>query len=510
MGRNEGTEEPDPDRRRERAREVALFRYALIRAAADARLTTRQRGALVRELAEAEHTGPFGDRVRVSRVTLDRWIRTWRAGGFDALVPSSRRSEPRTPAQTLDLAAALKREVPARTATQIQQILLAHAGSAPSARTLQRHFARLELNTRPDGSPPRAFGRFEAAAPNDRWTGDALHGPVVAGRKTYLFAFIDDHSRALVGYRWGHSEDTVRLEAALRAGLAARGIPKVAYLDNGSAMVSSQLLRALAVLGIQLVHSRPGQPAGRGKIERFFRTVREQFLVELGVPGAARAIDGLTGLNELFAAWVETVYHQRVHSETGQAPLARFLAPGPPTLPSPSQLHEAFLWSARRTVTKTATVSLHGNIYEVDAALVGRRVEVVFDPFDLTALDVRYSGRSMGTAVPHRIGRHVHPDAHPDAHPETATEPAAATGIDYLRLVADRHTAQLAEQVRYASLPADAALEAELASFADLHQQLAGVPGGAEHVPGQLDLTTLLDIEDHADHADPAETQERA
>lgn len=62
-------------------------------------------------------------------------------------------------------------------------------------------FARLELNTRPDGKAPTAFGRFEAAAPNERWTGDALHGPVIAGRKTYLMAFVDDHSRALTGYR---------------------------------------------------------------------------------------------------------------------------------------------------------------------------------------------------------------------------------------------------------------------------------------------------------------------
>lgn len=489
MSRHEGTEEREVDRAAERAREVGLFRYALIRAAADPALTTRQRGALVRELAVAEHTGPFGDRVRISRVTLDRWIRIWRTGGFDALVPSNRRSEPRTAAQTLELAAALKREVPARTAAQIAAILTAHAGSAPSARTLQRHFARLELNTRPDGSPPRAFGRFEAVAPNERWTGDALHGPVVGGRKTYLFAFIDDHSRALVGYRWGHSEDTVRLEAALRAGLAARGIPRVVYVDNGSAFVSSQLLRALASLGIQLTHSKPGQPAGRGKIERFFRTVREQFLIELAAPGALATVNGLTGLNELFAAWVETVYHRRVHSETGQAPLARFLATGPPTLPSPAQLHEAFLWSQRRTVTKTATLSLHGNVYEVDAALVGRRVEVVFDPFDLTELDVRYQGRSMGTALPYRIGRHVHPDAHPETPDQ---DPAPATGIDYLRLVADRHAAALAEKVRYAGLSTDGALDAELASFAKLHDTLVD----PEQIPGQLDLTALIDPHD--------------
>jgi putative transposase len=490
----------DSGGRGDRAREVALFRYALIREAADPALSTRQRGRLVRDLAEREHTGPSGQQVRLSRVTLDRWILTWRRGGFDALLPRARNADPRTSAAVLELAAALKREVPARTAAQVRAILLASAGpggAAPSQRTLQRNFARLELNTRPDGLAPRAFGRFEAAAANERWTGDALHGPVVAGRKVFLFAFVDDHSRALVGYRWGHSEDTVRLEAALRAGLAARGVPKVVYLDNGSAMVSAQLLRALAVLGIKLTHSKPGQPAGRGKIERLFRTVREQFLVELAAPGALAAVTDLARLNELFTAWVETVYHQRIHTETGQKPLERFLAAGPPTLPTPQLLREAFLWSHTRRVTKTATLSLHGNTYEVDAALVGRHVEVVFDPFDLTTLHVRYQGRPMGTAVPHRIGRHVHPDARPDQPPP----PAPPTGIDYLGLVAAQHHAQLAARINYTDLAhpdpiadqaADEALEAELASFTDLGKQLrtGQLP---DQIPGQLDLTDLID-----------------
>jgi putative transposase len=91
---------------------------------------------------------------------------------------------------------------------------------------------------------------------------------MIAGSKSYLFAFIDDHSRAIVGHRWGYAEDTVRLAAALRAGLAARGIPQTLYVDNGSSFVDAQLLRACASLGIRLIHSRPGQPAGRGKIER--------------------------------------------------------------------------------------------------------------------------------------------------------------------------------------------------------------------------------------------------
>lgn len=428
----------------DRRRDVALFRYSLIREAADAGLTKAERGALVRALAGREHLGPSGERVQVSRNTVDRWIRAWRVGGFEALVPVARAEGPKTPAAVLDLAVKLKREAPARTAAQVVEIMATAEAWAPSARTVQRHFARLGLNTRPDGSPPEAFGRFEAAAPNDRWTGDALHGPVVEGHKAYLFAFLDDHSRAVTGYRWAHSEDTVRLEAALRHGLAARGVPSSIYVDNGSAFVAAPLLRACAVLGIRLVHSRPGRPQGRGKIERFFRTVRDQFLVEV----EARGVGGLVELNRLFSAWVETVYHRRSHSETGVAPLERFGAGGPFRLPSPAQLHEAFLWSERRLVTKTATVSLHGNTFEVDAALVGRRVELVFDPFDLATVEVRFEGRSMGLGVAHVVGRHTHPMVKAGTPP-----PPAATGIDYLGLIEARHAAELAARIDYSGLP---------------------------------------------------------
>src|SRR6266851_3963702 len=231
----------DDDARVQRARAVALFRYALIREAADPALSTRQRGRLVRELAARGHAGPFGEPVTVSRPSLDRWIRAWRSGGFDALAPPARQVTPRTPAEVLELAAALKRENPDRTAAQVARILRASGGWSPSDRTLQRHFTRLELTTRPDGSPPQ----------------------------------------------------------------------------------------------------------GRGKIERLFRTVREQFLVEITGDAAAsgrRHVTGIAELNRLFTAWAETVYHQRVHSETGQAPLQRWAegwAGAAPPLPGPGQLHEA-------------------------------------------------------------------------------------------------------------------------------------------------------------------------
>ena len=436
--------------RAERARLIGLFRYQLIREPADPAHSTKARGRLVRAIAAREHTDPFGRPVRVARQTLNRWIRDWRAGGFDALVPNPRQATPRTPAEVLELAVALRRENPDRTAAGIRRILRAQLGWSPDERTLQRHFTRLGL-TGQSAARPAVFGRFEADRPNELWTGDALHGPVIAGRKTYLFAFVDDHSRAIVGHRFGYAEDTVRLAAALRPALASRGVPEAIYVDNGSAFVDAWLLRACAKLGIKLVHSAPGKPQGRGKIERLFRTVREQFLVEItGDPDLAgrHHVAGLLELNRLFTAWVEIDYHRHTHSETGQPPLQRWQAGGPFPLPTPAALREAFLWEQQRTVTKTATVSLHGNAYQVDTALVGRKIELVFDPFDLTQIEVRHQGAPMGLAIPHHIGRH----AHPKARPETPTAAPKPTGIDYARLVDTAHHAELARRVNYAAL----------------------------------------------------------
>jgi len=317
------------------------------------------------------------------------------------------------------LAVALKKENPARTAAQVQRILRAQSGWAPDERTIQRMFNRTGLTAMVTPQAAPVFGRFEASRPNEIWTGDALHAIRVDGRKTYLFAFLDDHSRAVMAARFGFAEDTIRLAAALRPALGTRGVPEHVYVDNGSAFVDAWLLRACAKLGIKLVHSQPGRPEGRGKIERFFRTVRGQFLAELTEARAAQIPD-LAELNRLFTAWAETVYHVREHSETGQPPLARWEAGGPFPVPAPAALADAFRWSEWRTVAKTATVSMHGNRYQVDPGLAGRRVELIFDPFDLTVLWVRSGGMDAGVATPHHITRHAPPKAPPEPPPGDA------------------------------------------------------------------------------------------
>jgi len=441
--------------RRERAQEIALWRWTLVEPAMDPALTSRQRGRIVRDLASREHEGPDGKKkVAVSRRTLDRWVVARRGGGFEALVPEPRQCAPRTDADVVELAVGLKMENPARTAAQVRRILAARLGLAvaPSERAIQRWFAARELKTRPGGQPPQAFGRFQAGEVNEIWTADLMNGPKIAGKPSFLAGIIDDRSRFLTGARFVRRTDAVRFAGGLRAAIARHGIPKNLYTDNGSCFADVSLQRTCAVLGTRLVHSQPGRPQGRGKIERVFETIQQQFLIEITGDErhpARHPVSSLEELNDLLDRWIRAVYHARAHSETGQAPQALYPAAGPAALPDPALLRHAFAWSAIRLVRKTATVELEGNVYSVDPFLVGRKVELVFDPSDMTELDVYWQGRKAGKAVPQVIGRHAHPKAPPD---EDDPAPAALTGIDYLKLVADADQAALGGQLSLSAL----------------------------------------------------------
>jgi putative transposase len=174
--------------------------------------------------------------------------------------------------------------------------------------------------------------------------------------------------------------------------------------------------------------------------------VRDQFLVEAG---DGEEIADLAEMNRLFRAWLETAYHQAVHSETGEAPAARWekATPAERAVPEPALLREAFLWSERRKADKTALVRLHGNVYQAGAWLAGRVVELLFDPFDLDRIEVRLGGKPAGTAVPFVMGRHRHPKTRtPDG--QARTEPAP-TGIDYLGALGDSHDQALRDRVSY-------------------------------------------------------------
>jgi putative transposase len=418
--------------------EVALHRWAVIAEAAGARLTAAERGAVARQIAARDHPHPDGSGRRYSRGTIDRWIRAWRSGGLEALKPSPRadtgtvRAHPELFAE----AAALRLELPGRSAAQIASILYHRHGIKVAERTIRGQLRRAGLHREALAAEPRALGRYEAARPNERWITDVLVGPWVPFPKregsvrARLFLIVDDHSRLLADGRFFAHENARACQDLLRRAITRRGVPDVLYADNGAPFSNAWLARTCAVLGIRLVHSRPYSPEGRGKQERLNRYIREAFLAEATHQG----IESLDQLSDLLAAWAARVANRRVHAETGETPICRFEKTGPHRQADPALLHEAFRWSVTRKVTRTATVPLEGNSYAVDPALAGRRVELRYDPEDLTRIDVLLDGVRAGAATPFVTRRHVH-----RAVPQAARPAPAPTGIDYLGLVAAAH-----------------------------------------------------------------------
>jgi len=417
---------------------VALHRWAVIAEATNELLSPAERGAVVRQTAGRAHTDPEGMLRRYSRGTIDRWIRLWRAGGLDALKPALRSDTGavRAHPELFSEAAALRLELPSRSAAQIASILFHRHGVRVAERTVRAQLRRRGLHREALAAEPKVFGRYEADAPNERWITDVLVGPwvpwpqVPGSVRARLFLIVDDHSRLLVDGRFFAHENTRSGQELLRRAIIRRGLPRVLYADNGAPFANAWLTRTCAVLGIRLVHSKPYSPQGRGKQERLNRYIRSAFLTEATHQG----IGSIDELNDLFAAWAEQVANTRIHAETGQAPIVRFEAAGPPRAAEPDALREAFRWSVTRKVTRTATVPLEGNAYGVDPALVGRRVELRYDPEDLTRIDVFLDGTPAGIARPFRTTRHVH-----RAVPQAVRPAPEQTGIDYLGLVAAAH-----------------------------------------------------------------------
>jgi putative transposase len=433
---------------------VALFRFSVISEAVSDALTGAERGAIVRRVAGESHRCVDGEHRRFSRCTLDRWIAAYRRHGLSGLAPHQRSDTgmARDNTEWFELAERLRREVPARSAAHIVDIIGRAHGVWLADRTVRAHLARKGLHRAAlAAEPAKAFGRFEASRPNEIWIGDVLVGPfvphprVTGSKRAKLFLLVDDHSRLIIHGRWTPEENTRAGQDVLRAAIGKHGLPVSYYCDNGSPYSNAHLDRTCAVLGIHLVHSKPYQPQGRGKQERLNRFIRDRFLTE----AIAAGITDFDQLNDRFDAWAESSANTRVHTETGETPVARFNTGFTASLPDPALVTEAFLWAAHRVVTKTATISFQGNRYSVDASLVGRHVELRYDPTNLASIAVYHEGTHVGAATPFTIGRHVHP-AVPQAAPEPPPEPV---GIDYLALIEDQHTRDNLGDIPYRDIP---------------------------------------------------------
>ena len=386
----------------EQKMEVAVFRYGIIADFVGAtRLNQGEQQKLLQDKCARKWQIPYSGRSRLSRSTILRWVRFYNEGNgkLDALYPQERTDQGQGRAldeETSLTLLDLRRQIPKTSVPEFIRILhqrqLVPAGTLLSQTTVYRLLHRNNLMSRetPDYPDRR---KFETESPNDMWQSDVMHGPLLLcggkRRKSYLIAFIDDHSRLIPHAQFYPSEGVTSFMDCLSMALRKRGLPRKLYVDNGSAFRSRQLEFTTASLAIALIHAKPYQPQGKGKIERFFKTVRTQFL-----PGFKG--ETLDEINLAFTLWLDDQYHQRVHSSTGQSPFARFTSKMECLRNAPDNLSDYFRKTVRRRVNKDRSLVVDKRLFEAPVALIGRRVEVLYHELTPERVEVRCNGQSHG------------------------------------------------------------------------------------------------------------------
>ncbi len=404
--------------REDQKREIAVFRFGVISPLTGiARLGKGQKEAILRELTARQWEIPYSGRTYISRSTILNWLKRYEEGGrrIEALYPEERQDRGKLRAMDEDMALGLielKKEIPHASLP----VILKEAkkrGIIPSNfrvsnSSIYRLFQRYALNEK---APERIDRRrFEAEHANQLWQSDCMHGPMVTAqgklRKSYLFAFIDDHSRLISHAEFYLRENIQSYIDCLRKALQKRGLPEKLYVDNGPTFRSHQLSFACASLGIALLHSRPYQPEGRGKIERWFQTVRKSLLslIEDAI--------SLDELNERLLKWIDEDYNIKVHSSTKETPLGRYTKHLSLIRPAPKDLNDHFRRRALRKVYRDRTVTIMGRVYEAPVELIGRSITLLYHEDDPSRIEAFYEGKSFGMLTvlnPHinsRIKRH--------------------------------------------------------------------------------------------------------
>jgi transposase InsO family protein len=318
---------------------------------------------------------------KIKASTMKTWLNHYRRFGFQALTPKTRNDK------------GVSRKMKKEEWVEVKSLRNEHLnlpitlfyekcveeellGHPPICYSSLVRFLKVEnLFTKRESSPRK---RYEMDRFGELWVGDFCHGPHVKDgrrlRKAILLAIIDDHSRYIVGAQFAFAESTIEVECIFKEAILSFGIPDRLYVDNGPSFSSNYLAHACAQINIGLVHSKPYDSPSRGKIERFFRTMRESFLIKY-----EQETMTLSELNNEFAIWLRKNYHQKQHSSIQVRPLDRLQASTekyPLKRLSKEQLDEYFMASFKRGVKKDATVSIDAIIYEVPAAYIGNEIEI--------------------------------------------------------------------------------------------------------------------------------------
>lgn len=380
---------------------VALFRFSVIGPLASAELAYGELQRLMRELSQHHYSIPFSNRSRISAATIEEWLYAYRRNGFEALKPKVRSDKGASRAIRKELADALlaaKKEHPRRGLKATLKYLLTQGVMKPNELPLSNgyRFLSKHLPPRPASKTGNEKLRFSHRYPNDCWQSDSMHGPYLTldgspkARKVYLIAFLDDATRLIVGARFFFAETAANIKSLLRHAVLTYGIPRKLYLDNGRNFCSHDIQIACATMRTALIHTTPYYPEGKGKIERFFGTVRSGFL------SALPRVNSLDQLNAAFHTWMHNDYNRSSHSAlNGDTPLDTFLRSAENHIRRlPSHIDPAELFCAKecRLVARDGTFRINNILYEAQEHLIGLKIDVLFDKDDPTHLVKVYDG----------------------------------------------------------------------------------------------------------------------
>lgn len=415
---------------------IATFRFGLISEfVTGVRLNYGEKERLLNEKVHRSYDIPYSNRTRVARATLEKWILDYKKAGFkfEGLYPQRRidKGQVRSLSTSIKLAIKeLKKESPnlkvPAIINQLKHKKLISADEQINIATIYRYLRTEELVSVNEEAKDKR--NFEATYPNEIWQSDIMHGPMVRienkERKSYLIAILDDHSRYIVHAEFYLAETRENFLDALRQAIIKRGLPQKLYIDNGACYRALHLEQIAAQLGIGITHSRPYTPQGRGKIERWFRYVQENFIA-----GVAKKdqIEKLDLLNHHFDEWVSEYNEHRRHGTTGEIPYARYQSGLQCIRPAPAHLLDYFRQIEFRRVKKDRTVQLRGVLYEAPVQLIEKKVELRFHPEDMSHVEVFFAEKSYGmisVVNPHvnsQIGRDWKP--HPQKPDEVIKEP---------------------------------------------------------------------------------------
>jgi transposase InsO family protein len=462
----------------DRRAQIALFRESVLE---EIEAEERARGevsAQIRDLAARSFETPWGKLRGFTERTLWSWWSAYKKQGLRGLVPSVRSdkgvSRQVTPA-LLQAAIKARKEVPSRSTKTIIDVLVRQQlvpKDSLARSTLDRHleqagFSRRRLKT----LGAKRYIRLLFEHPNELWVGDYHEAPILYDPRTggfrsiHLCAEIDHYSKLVPHGQWYPNEVIATLEDTFKKAILKRGTPKKSYVDNGSVYRSHAFAFALALLSIKHCRSKPYQSEGRGGIERFNRTVAEQFEPEVR---AARIAD-IDKINVFWEAWLEERYHREIHEATGQAPIDRFSQEGfQPRFPDPALVQDTFRVRVRRKVhPKTSTVEVDGVHFLVETFLRGRWVNVYYDPQRKDDVLIFLAGKRVQRALPAR------PNETPQPAPERTT--AAPLSFDYLSALRAAYDQRLAQAARRLSLSEwTPSTDFDLKAFLDLCTQMLG------------------------------------